>query len=103
LVGVVPQQVRFIDEILDKARGKDRVRLLYVVARYAEFAGWVYQDAGALTSAMQMSNSAFDCVQELGDEKLASYILMRRSNIATDAGRPELAVKLAAAALENAG
>jgi len=103
LVGVVPQQVRFIDELLVNTKGKDRTRLLFVGARYAEFAGWVYQDAGALDSAMQMSMSAFDYVQELGDEMLASYILMRRSNIASDAGRPELAVKLASAALANSG
>ena len=32
---------------------------------------------------------------------LISYILMRRSNIATDAKRPELALKLANAALDK--
>jgi tetratricopeptide (TPR) repeat protein len=102
VVHVVPQQLRFVEDLLSKARDKDRKQLLYVGARYAEFAGWIYQDTGALNSAMQMSSSALDFAQELGDETLISYILMRRSNIATDAKRPELALKLADAALDKA-
>jgi tetratricopeptide (TPR) repeat protein len=50
---------------------------------------------------MQMSSIALDFAQEAGDEMLISYILMRRSNIATDAKRPELALKLADAALDR--
>ena len=48
-----------------------------------------------------MSSMALDFAQETGDETLISYILMRRSNIATDAKRPELALKLADAALDK--
>ncbi len=101
LVGIVPQQMRFVDELLTDARGKDRSRLLYVGARYAEFAGWIYQDTGALNSAMQMSSLALDYAQEADDEGLSSYILMRRSNIAADATRPELALKLIDAAMNS--
>jgi tetratricopeptide (TPR) repeat protein len=92
---------RFVEDRLSHARDKDREQLLYVGARYAEFAGWVYQDTGALNSAMHMSSVALDFAQEAGDETLVSYILMRRSNIATDAKRSELALKLAKAALEK--
>ncbi len=101
-VNIAPQQLRFVEDLLSNARGKDRKQLLYVGARYAEFAGWVYQDTGALNSAMQMSSTALDFAQEAEDEMLISYILMRRSNIATDAKRPELALKLADAALGKA-
>lgn len=102
LVNIAPQQLRFVEDLISKARGKDREQLLHVGARYAEFAGWIYQDTGALNSAMQMSSIALDFAQEAGDETLISYILMRRSNIATDARRPELALKLADAALDKA-
>jgi transcriptional regulator with XRE-family HTH domain len=88
LVNIAPEQLRFIEDFLSKARDKDREQLLRVGARYAEFAGWIYQDTGALNSAMQMSSIALDFAQEAGDEMLISYILMRRSNIATDAKRP---------------
>lgn len=101
LVNIAPQQLRFIENLLSNARGKDRKQLLYVGARYAEFAGWIYQDAGAPNSAMQMSSIALDFAHEVDDEMLISYILMRRSNIATDAKRPELALKLADAALDK--
>lgn len=101
LVNIVPQQLQFIDGQATKARGKDKKRLQYVGARYAEFAGWVYQETGALGSAMQVSSAALDYAQEIGDEALCAYILMRRSNIATDAARPELALKLSNAALDN--
>jgi tetratricopeptide (TPR) repeat protein len=102
LMNVVPQQLRFIEDLLLNVHDKDRGQLLYAGARYAEFAGWIYHDVGALNSAMQMSSSALDFAQELGDEMLISYILMRRSNIAADAKRPELALKLADAALGKA-
>ncbi|WP_026421096.1 helix-turn-helix domain-containing protein [Actinokineospora inagensis] len=99
LVQVVPQQLRFIEELLQKARGRDRAQLLRVAARYAEFAGWIYQDTGTLNAAMQVSGEALDFAQEAEDDELASYILMRRSNIAADAKRHDLALKLANAAL----
>jgi tetratricopeptide (TPR) repeat protein len=102
LVNIAPQQLQFVENLLSNARDKDRKQLLHVGARYAEFAGWIYQDTGALNSAMQMSSTALDFAQEAGDEMLISYILMRRSNIATDAKRPELALKLADAALDKA-
>ncbi|HZD15413.1 MAG TPA: helix-turn-helix transcriptional regulator [Pseudonocardiaceae bacterium] len=102
LVDVAPRQLRFVENLLSSARGRDRNQFLYVGARYAEFAGWVYQDTGDLNSAMQMSSVALDFAQEADDETLISYILMRRSNIATDAKRPQLALKLADAALDKA-
>lgn len=102
LVNIAPEQLRFIENLLSNARDKDRKQLLRVGARYAEFAGWIYQDTGALNSAMQMSSIALDFAQEADDEMLISYILMRRSNIATDAKRPELALTLVDAALGKA-
>ncbi|MCP3803885.1 helix-turn-helix domain-containing protein [Allokutzneria sp. A3M-2-11 16] len=103
LVNIVPEQLRFIDELVATARGKDRVRLLWAGSRYAEFAGWIYQDTGSLHSAMQISSAALDYARESEDASLSSYVLMRRSNIATDAGRPELALKLADEALAESG
>jgi transcriptional regulator with XRE-family HTH domain len=102
LVHVAPQQLQFLESLLAGARGKDRTHLLYVGARYAEFVGWIYQDTGSLDTAMQMSNTALDFAEEAEDDALASYILMRKSNIATDAARPELALRLAGSALRGA-
>lgn len=101
LVNVALEQLRFVENLLVNSHGKDRSRLLYVGARYAEFVGWLYQDTGSLQAAMQLSNAALDFAQEAEDDALSAYVVMRKSNIASDAGRPELALKLANLALRS--
>lgn len=63
----------------------------YVAARYTEFTGWLYQDVGDLNAAMYWSNTALDLARQAEDGQLASYIWMRKSNIASDARLPVLA------------
>ncbi|WP_189213463.1 helix-turn-helix domain-containing protein [Actinokineospora fastidiosa] len=99
LLALIPHQRRYVEERLSSARGADRAALLRVAARYAEFEGWVYQDSGALDDAMRSSHEASDYAREVGDASLSSYILMRRSNIAGEAGRHQLALRLAESAL----
>lgn len=101
LVPVVPHQVRFIEELVGKSRGQGHTQLLYVAARFAEFAGWVNQDAGDLREAMRWSNVALDYAQEAEDSHLTSYIQMRKSSIASDANKPTLALGFAKQALQN--
>jgi tetratricopeptide (TPR) repeat protein len=72
-----------------------------VAARFAEFAGWVNQDAGDLREAMRWSNAALDYADEAEDSHLTSYIQMRKSSIASDANKPKLALGFAKAALQN--
>lgn len=71
-------------------------QLLYVAARFAEFAGWVNQDAGDLREAMRWSNAALDYAQEAEDSHLTSYIQMRKSSIASDANRTATCARLRA-------
>lgn len=101
LLPVVPQQISFVESLLETTTGKGRIELLVVGSRFAEFAGWLHQDAGDLRSAMQWTSTALDMAEEAGDHNLASYIQMRKSNIATDARRPDLALKFAHSALET--
>lgn len=101
LVPVVPHQVHFIEQLVGRSRGQGHTHLLYVAARFAEFAGWVNQDAGDLREAMRWSNAALDYAQEAEDSHLVSYIQMRKSSIASDANKPRLALGFAQAALEN--
>jgi transcriptional regulator with XRE-family HTH domain len=100
LIPVVPHQVQFIEELIGKSRGQGHTQLLYVAARFAEFAGWVNQDAGDLREAMRWSNAALDYAQEADDSHLTSYIQMRKSSIASDANKPKLALGFAKAALQ---
>ncbi|MET9314195.1 helix-turn-helix transcriptional regulator [Kribbella sp. NPDC003505] len=101
LVPVVPHQVKFIEDLVGKSRGQGQTQLLYVAARFAEFAGWANQDAGDLREAMRWSNIALDYAQEAEDSHLTSYIQMRKSSIASDANKPKLALGFAKEALQN--
>lgn len=100
-IGGVREQLRVLDALLPAAPSGMRESLLNLGARYAEFAGWLSQDSGDLRSAARWSIKALDMAAELGDGHLTSYIWMRRSNIATDAGEPAGSLTLARAALRE--
>lgn len=103
LLPVAAQQTSFAERLLTESRGRHRGDLLYVAARFAEFTGWLHQDAGDLHTAMRWSNTALDLAQEAGDAYLTSYIRMRKSNIASDARKPDLTIAFARAALQKPG
>lgn len=96
-------QMSFIDSLLPTATGTERTRLLYVGARFAEFTGWLNQDSGDLRAAMTWSDRALDMAREARNPAMVSYVLMRKSHIALDAGRPDLVLALAQAAVEVPG
>jgi hypothetical protein len=102
VLGAVTEQVPFIEEQRRHASETLRRQLLTRVVRYAEFAGWLFQDAGSLADAETWTNRAFDYAHECDDPRLMSYLLMRKSNIASDAGDVERATSLAAAAVNTA-
>jgi tetratricopeptide (TPR) repeat protein len=101
LVNVVPKHVAYIEELLIQHADAPE-RLLYVGARFAEFAGWLYQGTGDARAALQWSNVALEFARHCGDPQLTSYIWMRKSNIGSDARRAQLAIAFAGAALEDA-
>lgn len=70
---------------------------LYVTSRFAEFRGWLHHDMGQLDLAMRWTNVALDLAMEAGDDHLAAYHYMRKSNIASDAHRQQLAIRWAQA------
>lgn len=99
LLAVVAQQIAFIEQLLANATGSDRADPLDAAARFTEFAGWLHQDAGDLRAAMHWTNAALDYAHEVGDARMVCYVLMRKSNIASDAGRPDQAMAFAEAGL----
>lgn len=103
LLPITAQQMSFVEHLLAGTRGRNHTHLLYVAARFAEFTGWLHQDSGDLRAAMQWSNTALDLAQESDDAHLISYVRMRKSNIASDAHKPDLVIAFARAALQNPG
>ncbi len=102
LVTPVQAQMPMIEQFCQDARGPVREDVLRIGARYAEFLGWLYQDSGDSATAMKWTNHALDYAQELDDLILTSYVQQRRSNIATEAGRPGGGLGFANAALRRA-
>jgi hypothetical protein len=56
--------------------------MLRLLAQYAEFAGWLNQDAGDTSAAMFWSDRATRYAQAVGDYQMVAYMLVRKSNIA---------------------
>ncbi|MGH8896523.1 MAG: helix-turn-helix domain-containing protein [Egibacteraceae bacterium] len=99
LLTIAAQQIAFIEQLVANATGTGRADLLDTAARFTEFAGWLHQDAGNLRAAMHWTNTALDYAQEAGDARMVCYVLMRKSNIASDAGCPGQALAFAEAGL----
>lgn len=99
--GTVTQQLTMIDELCAQTNGRTRDGLLARGARYAELAGWLHQDAGNLDAALYWSDRAMEYAQVLDDPHLTSYILMRKSNVTTDARQAGRALGLVTAALRH--
>ncbi|MCO6006180.1 hypothetical protein NE236_14400 [Actinoallomurus purpureus] len=72
-------------------------------SEFLEFCGWLHQDSGSFEKAMYWTTRALDYALELGDPRVTSYILMRKSDIAVEAGDPGHALSLADTALKNVG
>lgn len=101
MVEPIRQQATFVQRLAAIAHGEVRTDLLRLAAGWAEFCGWALHDAGNLAGAMAWTDRALGHIQELGDPQMLSYVLMRKSNIATDADQPGSGVGLATAALRT--
>ncbi|MFD4433526.1 XRE family transcriptional regulator, partial [Nocardia sp. NPDC058497] len=91
LLDIVENQLLAIDSAVE-GRVEGRSQLQYASGRFAEFLGWLHQDAGNLRTAMKWSARALARANECGDPQLRTYVLMRQSNIAGDAGNIAVAV-----------
>lgn len=101
LLPVVAEQVRFIQELHQSSRGQARDKIRTVHARFAEFLGWLHQDAGNWQAAIEWSDTAYALARELGDKDLQTYFQVRQSNLAEESGISGRALELAEAALRN--
>ena len=103
LLGPVLAQLDMLDTLRTHARPPVAKPLLRVLARYAEFVGWLQQDAGDLPSAMYWSDRASQWAQSASDDQMAAYLLFRKSSIAYLADDANTVIELAAAAQDAPG
>jgi transcriptional regulator with XRE-family HTH domain len=101
LIPAVQSQLPVIEKICRMTRGSDHEQALRLGSQFAEFCGWLSHDSGDFESAMYWTDQALEYAVELDDRRVISYVLMRKSNIATDAGQPGQGLGLANAALKQ--
>ncbi|GAA2625851.1 helix-turn-helix transcriptional regulator [Streptomyces vastus] len=79
LLPVIAEQSRSLGGLAARCRARTRTGLLNLAARYAEFTGWMAQEAGDDTAALDWTDHAVRLAEEAGDRDLASYALTRRA------------------------
>jgi len=91
-----------IGHLLDGQDGGDRRALLTLQAQFAEFAGWLRQDGCDFEQAQYWLDRSLEWAHMAGEQDLATYILLRKSQLAGDMGQAADAADLAEAAARMA-
>jgi tetratricopeptide (TPR) repeat protein len=101
VTGPISLQMPVVERACEVTRGADRAEMLRFASQFAEFGGWVFQDAADLACAMHWTDRALDYALELGDQRVIAYTLMRKAMIATESGNPAQGLGIANSALEH--
>ncbi|MGI9098386.1 MAG: hypothetical protein ACR2H2_07820 [Solirubrobacteraceae bacterium] len=98
LLMTVCEQIALIEDHLVVAAANVRAELLTVGALYAEFAGWLFDDAGQLAGGTAWSDRALGWAHAAGCADLVSYVLMRKAQQAMLTKQAGMVISLAQAA-----
>lgn len=98
VIPAVHGQIQVIQRLRATRSGADRRALLALQADYAEFAGWLHQDARDFPAARYWLDRALELSHGAADHELATYVMARKSQLAGDMGDAADAVDLADAA-----
>ncbi|MFF3271096.1 helix-turn-helix domain-containing protein [Streptomyces chrestomyceticus] len=74
-------QAHALHELAARAGSRTGGTLLALASRYAEYAGWMAQEAGDNQAALRWTDGAVKMASATGDETLAAYALVRRALI----------------------
>jgi transcriptional regulator with XRE-family HTH domain len=88
-------QTHTLRHIATESAGRTRASAFALAARYAEYAGWMTQEAGEDRAALWWTELAVELATEGGDEELAAYSLVRRALVTMYAGDGPATVSLA--------
>jgi transcriptional regulator with XRE-family HTH domain len=94
----IPRHLALVDQLLGETTGQARTELLTVGARWAEFAAWLYQDAGHARPAASWADRAMEWAEEAGNPVMVAYVLVRKANQAAERRDAARTVGLAQAA-----
>ena len=91
-------QIKAIQRLRQERDGADRQALQRVQAEFAEFAGWLHQDAGDHRAAQYWTDRALEWSHIIHDRDLTVYVLARKAQLAADMNDPLEAIDVAEAA-----
>ncbi|WP_254878399.1 helix-turn-helix transcriptional regulator [Streptomyces sp. NA04227] len=92
------QQTQALTGLARTSSPRTARKLLELAARYAEFAGWMAQEAGDVAQAAQWTQTAVDFAEFTGDSPLPHYAQVRRGLLAYYSGDAARTVELAGSA-----
>lgn len=95
-------QAHSLEQLAGRAGTGTRRDLLVLASRYAEYIGWMAQEAGDDSAALWWTDRAVHLAHGGDDRTLASYALVRRSLICLYGGDTVQAVELSERALRSA-
>ncbi len=84
VIPAVHDQIQLIQQLRASRKGADRQALLVMQAEYAEFAGWLHQDSSDFRGAQFWLDRALEWSHGAGDHELATYVMVRKSQLAGD-------------------
>jgi tetratricopeptide (TPR) repeat protein len=103
LIATVAEQVANVQDMLDTARGDLRHRVFDLAALYAEFQGWLFEDAGQSVRSVGWTGRSVEWAQASDNSDLAAYTLMRRAQQAAALQESALTIGLSEAAARQNG
>ncbi|WP_030206952.1 helix-turn-helix domain-containing protein [Streptomyces bikiniensis] len=95
LLPLLETQSRMIAGLASDARSSSRAPALLLASRFAEFTGWMAQEAGDSDAALGWTSEAVELARAGGDPHLGSYALVRRALVTMYAGNAAGTVALA--------
>ncbi len=72
-------QTHSLRALANNAKPRQAAEVLALTARYAEFAGWMTQEAGDDRAAMWWTDRSVELAEAGGDRRLGAYALVRRA------------------------
>lgn len=96
VIPALDEQIRLLLSLADRTGRRTSKGLVSLSARYAEYAGWMAQEAGDEPGALRRTDQAVALAAAAGDGHLASYALVRRGLITYYRGEAAETVALAA-------
>ncbi len=100
LPGLVAQ-AHGLEQMAARSGGRTREALLTVAARFAEYTGWMAQEAGDDRAALWWTDRAAQLAAAGGDQAFATYSLVRRGLVSLLRGDIAQGIELAGHALES--